>query len=196
MSTQDIIEKQLADNAVIIYMKGVPSAPECGFSAKAVGILNSTGVPFAYVNVLQAPFIREKLPKISKWPTFPQLFINGELVGGCDIVEAMFNDGSLLPMLQATVKTDSATVTHSEVSNLISKVYPNAKISIEGQGCDLTISVVSEAFAGLPMVKQHQGVMETLKDVLASGRLHAVTLKTSTPEQQPVEKMALLQIQS
>lgn len=196
MSTQDIIEKQLADNAVIIYMKGVPSAPECGFSAKAVGILNSTSVPFAYVNVLQAPFIREKLPKISKWPTFPQLFINGELVGGCDIVEAMFNDGSLLPMLQATVKTDSATVTHSEVSNLISKAYPNAKISIEGQGCDLTISVVSDAFAGLSMVKQHQGVMETLKDVLASGRLHAVTLKTSVPDAQPVEKMALLQIQS
>lgn len=196
MSTQDIIEKQLADNAVIIYMKGVPSAPECGFSAKAVGILNSTGVPFAYVNVLQAPFIREKLPKISKWPTFPQLFINGELVGGCDIVEAMFNDGSLLPMLQATVKTDSTTVTHSEVSNLISKAYPNAKISIEGQGCDLTISVVSEAFAGLPMVKQHQGVMETLKDVLASGRLHAVTLKTSTPEAQPASQAGLLQIQS
>lgn len=197
MSTQDIIEKQLADNAVIIYMKGVPSAPECGFSAKAVGILNSTGVPFAYVDVLKAPFIREKLPKISKWATYPQLFINGELVGGCDIIESMYNDGSLLPMLQATVKNDSATVTHSEVSNLISKAFPDAKISIEGQGCDLTISVVSEKFAGLPMVKQHQGVMETLNGVLASGRLHAVTLKTSVPDQQSaVQKMALLQIQS
>jgi len=196
MSTQDIIEKQLADNAVILYMKGVPTAPECGFSAKTVGILNTTLVPFAYVDVLKAPFIREKLPKISKWATFPQLFINGELVGGCDIVESMYNDGSLLPMLQATIKTDSTTVTHSEVSMLISKVYPKAKISIEGQGCDLTISVVSEDFAGLPLVKQHQGVMATLNDVLASGRLHAITLKTSAPEVQPVVQVGLLQIQS
>ena len=168
MSTQDIIEKQLADNTVILYMKGVPTAPECGFSAKTVGILNTTLVPFAYVDVLKAPFIREKLPKISKWATFPQLFINGELVGGCDIVESMYNDGSLLPMLQATIKTDSTTVTHSEVSMLISKVYPKAKISIEGQGCDLTISVASEDFAGLPLVKQHQGVMATLNDVLSA----------------------------
>lgn len=196
MRTEEIIQKQLAENAVIIYMKGMPSAPECGFSAKAVAILNATGVPFSYVDVLKAPFIREKLPKISKWATFPQLFINGELVGGCDIIEATNNDGSLLPMLQATVKTDSATVTHSEVSNLISKAYPNAKISIEGQGCDLTISVVSEAFEGLTMVKQHQGVMATLNDLLASGRLHAVTLKTSTPEAQPAPQAGLLQIQS
>ena len=197
MSTQDIIEKQLADNAVILYMKGVPTAPECGFSAKAVGILNAINIPFAYVDVLKAPFIREKLPKISKWATFPQLFINGELVGGCDIVESMYNDGSLLPMLQATIKTNSETVTHSEVSMLISKGYPKAKISIEGQGCDLTISVESEDFAGLPLVKQHQGVMATLNDVLASGRLHAITLKTSIPEEaQPVVQLGLLQIQS
>ncbi len=197
MSTQDIIEKQLADNAVILYMKGVPTAPECGFSAKAVGILNTINIPFAYVDVLKAPFIREKLPKISKWATFPQLFINGELVGGCDIMESMSNDGSLLPMLQTTIKTDSETVTHSEVSNLISQAYPKAKISIEGQGCDLTISVESEDFAGLSLVKQHQGVMATLNDVLASGRLHAITLKTSIPEEaQPVVQAGLLQIQS
>jgi monothiol glutaredoxin len=196
MSTQDIIEKQLADNPVILYMKGVPTAPECGFSAKAVGILNAINVPFAYVDVLKAPFIREKLPKISKWATFPQLFINGELVGGCDIIESMSNDGTLLSMLQATIKTDSSTVTHSEVSNLISQAYPKAKISIEGQGCDLTISVVSEDFADLPLVKQHQAVMATLNDVLASGRLHAITLKTSAPEAQPVVQVGLLQIQS
>lgn len=196
MSTQDIIEKQLADNAVILYMKGVPTAPECGFSAKTVGILNAINIPFAYVDVLKAPFIREKLPKISKWATFPQLFINGELVGGCDIVESMSNDGTLLPMLQATIKKDSTTVTHSEVSMLISQAYPKAKISIEGQGCDLTISVVSDDFAGLPMVKQHQGVMATLNEVLASGRLHAITLKTSIPETDPASPAGLLQIQS
>jgi monothiol glutaredoxin len=204
MSTKDTILKQLADNPVIIYMKGVPSAPECGFSEKAVNILNASKVPFAYVDVLKAPFIRDKLPSISKWPTFPQLFVNGELIGGADIVESMNNDGSLLPLLQTTVKpeTDSSAanvITHSEVEALIGKEYPQAKIAIEGQGCDLTITVVSEQFAGLSMVKQHQGVMATLTEPLASGRLHAVTLKTFTPEQwqaqQPAAKPGLLQIQ-
>jgi monothiol glutaredoxin len=86
MNTEQTIAKQLSDNPVILYMKGIPQQPECGFSAKAVNFLQKTNVPFAYVNVLQAPFIREKLPKISRWPTYPQLFVNGELVGGCDIV--------------------------------------------------------------------------------------------------------------
>lgn len=204
MSTKDTILKQLAENPVIIYMKGVPSAPECGFSEKAVTILNASKVPFAYVDVLKAPFIRDKLPSVSKWPTFPQLFINGELIGGADIVESMYNDGSLLPMLQAAVRpvdelASSQTITHSEVEALIGAEYPGAKMAIEGQGCDLTITVVSEQFAGLSMVKQHQGVMATLSEPLASGRLHAVTLKTFTPEQwqaqQPASNPSLLQIQ-
>ncbi|OHX38231.1 monothiol glutaredoxin, Grx4 family [Methylomonas sp. LWB] len=207
MSTQTTKEKilqQLAENPVIIYMKGVPSAPECGFSAKAVGILNETKVPFTYVNVMKAPFIRERLPSVSKWPTFPQLFINGELIGGADIVESMYNDGSLLPLLQAAVSpadpvAASQTITHSEVEALILSAYPGAKIEIEGQGCDLGIVVVSELFVGQTMIKQHQGVMETLSEPLASGRLHAVTLKTFTPEQQAAQQPAanpgLLQIQ-
>lgn len=204
-TTKDKILKQLAENPVIIYMKGVPTAPECGFSAKAIGILNETKVPYAFVDVLRAPFIREKLPSISKWPTFPQLFVNGELIGGADIVEAMYQDGSLLPLLQAAVKpaegaqANSNTITHSEVQSLILAVYPDAAIAIEGQGCDLTILVVSEQFAGQSMVKQHQGVMATLSEPLASGRLHAVTLKTFTPEQwqaqQPAAANGLLQIQ-
>lgn len=201
MSTKDKILQQLAENPVIIYMKGVPTAPECGFSAKAVEILNSTKVPYAYVDVLRAPFIRDKLPSVSKWPTFPQLFVKGELIGGADIVEAMDKDGSLLPLLQAAVKTEdeqaqSNTITHSEVEALIVKEYPDAKIAIDGQGCDLSITVVSEQFAGLSMVKQHQGVMATLSEPLASGRLHAVTLKTLTPEQwQAPAGSGLLQIQ-
>ncbi|MEQ1530116.1 MAG: Grx4 family monothiol glutaredoxin [Methylococcales bacterium] len=203
MSTKDTILKQLADNPIILYMKGVPTAPECGFSAKTVEILHSTKIPFAYVDVLKAPFIRDKLPTVSKWPTFPQLFVNGELIGGADIVEAMHNDGSLLPTLQAGVKpTDGAegnVISHSEVEALIGAEYPQAKIYIEGQGCDLTITVVSAQFAGLTMIKQHQGVMATLNEPLASGRLHAVTLKTFTPEQwqaqQPAAKPGLLQIQ-
>ncbi|MCY0965327.1 Grx4 family monothiol glutaredoxin [Parathalassolituus penaei] len=95
------IQKQIAENPVILYMKGVPDAPECGFSAAAVAALKSTGHEFAYVNVLKAPMIRERLPSVSRWPTFPQLFIKGELIGGSDIVVAMVKDGSLLPLLAA-----------------------------------------------------------------------------------------------
>jgi monothiol glutaredoxin len=204
MTTKDKILKQLEENPIIIYMKGVPTAPECGFSEKAVNILNSTKIPFAYVDVMKAPFIRDRLPSVSKWPTFPQLFIKGELVGGADIVESMYKDGSLLPMLEAAVKPaegsePSNTITHSEVEALIGQEYPQAKIAIEGQGCDLSITVVSEQFADQTMIKQHQGVMATLSEPLATGRLHAVTLKTFTPEQwqaqQPAAKPGLLQIQ-
>lgn len=203
MSTKDIILKQLADNPIIIYIKGVPSAPECGFSAKAIAILEETKIPYAYVDVMKAPFIRDRLPAVSKWPTFPQLFVKGELIGGADIVESMHNDGSLLPILQAAVKTvaDGApvTITHSEVEALIIAAYPQAEIHIEGQGCDLTITVISDLFAGQTLIKQHQGVMATLADPLANGRLHAVTLKTYTTEQwqpeHPAAGAGLLQIQ-
>ncbi len=203
-STQEKILKQLADNPIILYMKGVPTAPECGFSAKTVGILNAYNVPYTYVDVLRAPFIREKLPSISKWPTFPQLFVNGELIGGCDIVESMDKAGSLLPLLQAAVMPQvevaaSQTITHSEVEALIVKDYPGAQIHIDGEGCNLSIRVVSEKFSGESLIKQHQGVMATLSDTLGSGRLHAVTLNTYTPEQwqalQTETQPGLLQIQ-
>lgn len=100
-TTEEIIRRQLADNPVIIYMKGSPDAPECGFSAKAIAAIKTTGADLAFVNVLQSPFIRERLPSVSGWPTFPQLFINGELVGGCDIVCDMVESGELQPLLQA-----------------------------------------------------------------------------------------------
>ncbi|PMR73763.1 Grx4 family monothiol glutaredoxin [Billgrantia endophytica] len=95
LDTEARIRQQIADNPVILYMKGVPEAPECGFSQAAVTALKKTGHPFAFVNVLAAPHIREKLPRISQWPTYPQLFVNGELVGGCDIILGMEADGSL-----------------------------------------------------------------------------------------------------
>lgn len=101
MSTEDTIKEQLANNPVIIYMKGTPDAPSCGFSAKAVSVLKSTGFDFAYVNVLASPFIMEKLPDVSDFPTFPQLFIKGEIIGGSDIVEEMYNSGELTPMLES-----------------------------------------------------------------------------------------------
>ena len=100
MKTEDKIRQQIEANPVLLYMKGTPAKPECGFSAKAVAILQSTGIPFAYFNVLENPFLREKLPHVSRWPTFPQLFVAGELVGGADIVEEMGKNGSLLPLLE------------------------------------------------------------------------------------------------
>lgn len=107
-TTEEIIRRQLADNPVIIYMKGSPDAPECGFSAKAVAAIKTVGTDLAFVNVLQAPFIRERLPKVSGWPTFPQLFINGELIGGCDIICEMSESGELQPLLQQAVAAVNA----------------------------------------------------------------------------------------
>ncbi len=99
LAVEEIIRRQIAENPVLIYMKGSPDAPECGFSAKAVAALKATGVDLAFVNVLQAPSIRERLPKISGWPTFPQLFVKGELVGGSDIVVEMAASGELQTLL-------------------------------------------------------------------------------------------------
>lgn len=104
MNTEEKIRKQLADNPVILYMKGTPEMPSCGFSAKAATVLNSTGIDYAYVNILSVPFIMEKLPEVSDFPTFPQLFINGEIIGGSDIIEDMYNSGELMPMLSAAIK--------------------------------------------------------------------------------------------
>ena len=86
--TVKLIEQQLSENPVILYMKGTADAPECGYSGAAVAALKKAGINFSYVNILQAPLIRERLPSISQWPTFPQLFVNGELVGGSDIMMA------------------------------------------------------------------------------------------------------------
>jgi monothiol glutaredoxin len=101
MTTEEKIRHQIASNPIILYMKGVPDMPQCGFSAKAVENLKLTGIDFAYVNVLEAPFIREKLPSISHWPTYPQLFVAGELVGGSDIIDDMARQGTLKPLLES-----------------------------------------------------------------------------------------------
>lgn len=100
LDTESHIRRQIAENPVIIYMKGTPEAPECGFSRAAVAALKNTGQAFTFVNVLNAPHIREKLPRISQWPTYPQLFVKGELVGGCDIILGLEADGSLKALLQ------------------------------------------------------------------------------------------------
>ena len=92
---RDQIQAAIEENPVILFMKGTPDQPMCGFSARTVAILQSVGQPFAAVNILPHPAIRQELSAISNWPTIPQLFINGELVGGCDIVTEMYESGEL-----------------------------------------------------------------------------------------------------
>ncbi len=92
---RDAINEAIAENPVILFMKGNPDAPACGFSARTVAILQSLGTQFAAVDVLPDPRIRQELSAISDWPTIPQLFVNGDLVGGCDIVSEMYQSGEL-----------------------------------------------------------------------------------------------------
>lgn len=94
-STLATIKKQIAENKVILFMKGSPKLPQCGFSARASQALQACGAEFAYVDVLQNPDIRATLPKYANWPTFPQLYINGELIGGCDIIVELHQSGEL-----------------------------------------------------------------------------------------------------
>ncbi len=100
MTIEETIKQQIQDNPIILYMKGTPNEPYCGFSAKAAELLKSTGVGFAYVNVIESPDIFRNLPAVSGWPTYPQLFVNGEIIGGSDIVEEMLESGELLPLLK------------------------------------------------------------------------------------------------
>jgi monothiol glutaredoxin len=92
---REAIQKAIDDNEVILFMKGTPEAPACGFSARTVGALQALGAPFAAVDILPDPRIRQELSAISNWPTIPQLFVKGELVGGCDIVTEMYEAGEL-----------------------------------------------------------------------------------------------------
>lgn len=94
------IRQQLAENKVLLYMKGTPDFPQCGFSGQAVAALKAVGKPFAYVNIFEDPEIREGLKKYSNWPTFPQLYVDGELVGGADIVVEMYHSGELKELLE------------------------------------------------------------------------------------------------
>ena len=107
MDIETLIKKQIADNNVILYMKGTPQFPQCGFSARTVDALTQVGEPFAYVNILENPEIRSTLPRIANWPTFPQLWVKGELIGGCDIVMDMVQKGELAPLIkEALVKAE------------------------------------------------------------------------------------------
>ncbi len=102
----DIIEElksTISDNPVLLFMKGSPDFPQCGFSMRTAEALKACNVEFTYVDVLASPEVRANLPKISNWPTFPQVFINGELIGGCDITLELFQKGELQKMVENAV---------------------------------------------------------------------------------------------
>lgn len=101
MDIMQVIDDQVKQNSLILYMKGTPQFPQCGFSARTVELVSGIGVPFAYVNILEHPEIRANLPKYANWPTFPQLWANGELVGGCDIITELAQNGELEEIVKA-----------------------------------------------------------------------------------------------
>lgn len=98
------IESEIKNNKVVVFMKGTPDAPRCGFSAATVAVLRTFPYPFKGIDILAEPEIRTTLPDYSKWPTFPQVFVNGELVGGCDIVHELRDSGELEKLLADTFK--------------------------------------------------------------------------------------------
>ena len=97
-----VIKEQIEENPILLYMKGSPQAPQCGFSAQTVQCMVACGQRFAYVDILSNPDIRETLPGFANWPPFPQLWVDGELVGGCDIITEMFEEGELQTLLEDT----------------------------------------------------------------------------------------------
>jgi monothiol glutaredoxin len=101
------IQQQVTQNPILIYMKGSPDQPQCGFSSQASQMLMACGKPFAYIDILANPEIRANLPKFSEWPTFPQLFVQGELVGGCDIITEMYQSGELQSLIDEVPESDS-----------------------------------------------------------------------------------------
>ena len=108
MAIIESIKEQIANNPGLLYMKGSPNAPQCGFSARATQAVMGCGEKFAYVDILQNPEIRANLPTYANWPTFPQLWVNGELVGGSDIILEMFEKGELQTLIKSAVgKTEA-----------------------------------------------------------------------------------------
>src|SRR4051794_41262022 len=106
-SIRTAIEQAIEEHEVILFMKGTPEQPRCGFSARSVAVLEALGTPFAAVDILPDPRIRQQLSALSNWPTIPQLFVHGELVGGCDIITEMYESGELAETLGVTAPDDA-----------------------------------------------------------------------------------------
>ncbi|WP_417518590.1 Grx4 family monothiol glutaredoxin [Marinobacter sp.] len=108
MDINETIKTQLSENPIILYMKGSPQAPQCGFSAKTSQALMACGERFAFVNILDNQELREGLKVYSSWPTYPQLYVSGELVGGCDIIMEMSENGELAKLVKEAAKQAEA----------------------------------------------------------------------------------------
>ena len=106
MDIEQEIKEQISSNPILLYMKGSPDSPQCGFSSKATQLLISCGKPFSFVDILSNPEIRANLPRVSNWPTFPQLFIDGDLVGGSDIMVEMQENGELQNLID-TIESET-----------------------------------------------------------------------------------------
>jgi len=106
MDIEQEIKDQISSNPILLYMKGSPDSPQCGFSSRATQLLISCGKPFSFVDILSNPEIRENLPKVSNWPTFPQLFVDGDLVGGSDIMVEMDENGELQKLID-TIESET-----------------------------------------------------------------------------------------
>ena len=118
------IEQAIEEHEVILFMKGTPEQPRCGFSARTVAALESVGTPFAAVDILPDPRIRQELSALSNWPTIPQLFVKGELVGGCDIVTEMYESGELAQTLGVEPASDAPSA---------ASVEPGAPLQIDNR---------------------------------------------------------------
>jgi len=108
MDALERIKKQVTDNPIIVYMKGSPDFPQCGFSARVVQALKACDVPFAHVNIFEDEEVYRALPKFANWPTFPQVYVKGELVGGCDITLDLYQSGELQKMLAEAIESKKA----------------------------------------------------------------------------------------
>ncbi|UDG79968.1 Grx4 family monothiol glutaredoxin [Candidatus Steffania adelgidicola] len=115
ITTIEKIQNQLTENPILLYMKGSPKFPGCGFSGQVVHALSACGERFAYIDVLTHPDIRTELPKFANWPTFPQLWVDGELIGGCDIVREMYQCGELQAIIKATAIKHNLHEDHSRI---------------------------------------------------------------------------------
>jgi len=121
---RDFLENAIAENQVMLFMKGTPNEPACGFSARTAGALNALGVKYAALDILPDARIREQLSELSGWPTIPQLFVDGELVGGCDIVTEMYETGELAEKLGVEQPDDEEPA---------AEVAPSPKIQLENR---------------------------------------------------------------
>ena len=108
MDIMERIKQQVDSNPIMVYMKGTPDMPQCGFSARTVQALKASGAEFGYVNIFEDPEVHQNLPRFANWPTFPQVYFNGELIGGCDITLELFKRGELQKMVTAAMEKKRA----------------------------------------------------------------------------------------